>query len=515
MPDLLIALSHLLSFHVLAMLVVGVLLGMAFGAMPGLDATTGTALFITATFAMSTEVALALLLGLYMAATYAGSITAISIGVPGTPAAAASVLDGYALSRQGKMARALSVSIVSATFGAILGTISLVVLIGPIGDIALRFGPPEYCTLGMLGLAMVSSLVDGAMLGGFILALFGLLLTTVGLDHFTGYPRFTFGNFNLFEGVTYIPALVGLFAISEALMLAAEVRSRSRGNAQEHGAAPRQVEHPTKRTGLITFDLPWSSVRGIAKACTLSGTIGMLLGALPAIGAATANWIGYNEVRRFSRHPQLFGKGSEEGLAASESGAAATVSSSFIPLLTFGIPGSATDAVILGAMLLHGVVPGPNLLAENMPLVYFIYLVLGLSIVFMFAFGIVGVGIWIRLVQVPKPFIIVSIVTLALIGSFSVRSNTFDVYIALGFGIFGYLVRRGGLSVVPIVLALVLGSMIEEQFRRSLLLSDAGIGIFLHRPAALAILILALASFLYPVWRTLRQRFHARWASAA
>lgn len=510
MPDLSIALANLWHFHVLAALVAGVLLGMAFGAMPGLDATSGTALLISATFAMSTEISLALLLGLYMAATYAGSITAISIGVPGTPAAAASVLDGYVLTRQGKMARALSVSIVAATFGAILGTVSLVVLIVPIGSVAIRFGAPEYFALGMLGLGMVSSLVDGAMLGGFIMALFGLLLTTVGLDHFTGYPRFTFGAFNLFEGVTYIPALVGLFAISEAIMLTATISTglkRNRGTVEMSGEAGEPGPELTK---WINFDLPWSSVRGIAKACTISGTIGAFLGALPAIGAASANWIGYNEVKRFSRHREMFGKGSEEGLAASESGAAATVSASFIPLLTFGIPGSATDAVILGAMLLHGVVPGPSLFVQNLPLVYFIFLVLGLSIVFMFMFGVVGVGIWVRLLRMPKPFIIVTIVTLALIGSFSVRSSTFDVFLALGFGLFGYLIRRAKLSVVPIVLALVLGSMIEEQFRRSLLMSDFGIGIFLHRPAALVILLLALTSLFYPVWRTLRQRMGVR-----
>lgn len=508
MPDLLTALASLLHPQVIAVLVAGVLLGMAFGAMPGLDATSGTALFITATFGMSTEMSLALLLGLYMAATYAGSITAISIGVPGTPAAAASVLDGYALSRQGKMARALSVSIVAATFGATLGTVALVVLIRPIGDIAVRFGAPEYCALGTLGLAMVSTLVDGAMMGGFIMALFGLLLTTIGVDHFTGYPRFTFGQFNLFEGVTYIPALVGLFAISEAIMLVVYQRE---GSAQSSNVpSPRNASLP----GWITFDLAWSSVRSIAKAGTIAGTIGMFLGALPAIGAATANWIGYSEAKRLSREKHLYGKGSEEGLAACEAGAAATVSSSFIPLLTFGIPGSATDAVILGAMLLHGVVPGPALLAENLPLVYYIFLVLGSSIVLMFAFGIVGVSIWIRLVQVPRPFIIVSIFTLSLVGSYSVRSNTFDVYLALAFGVFGFLVRRAKLSVVPIVLALVLGAMIEEQFRRSLLLSDAGIGIFLHRPAALAILLFAFASFLYPVWRAVRQRLR-NWPPAA
>ncbi|MGE0724302.1 MAG: tripartite tricarboxylate transporter permease [Alphaproteobacteria bacterium] len=491
MPDVLVALGQIAQPDILAVLVAGVLLGMAFGAMPGLDATSGTALFISATFAMSTEMALALLLGLYMSATYAGSITAISIGVPGTPAAAASVLDGYAMNRAGKMARALSISIAAATYGAILGTIALVVFTVPIGEVAVRFGAPEYFALGVLGLAMVAGLVEGAMLGGFIMALFGLLLTTVGIDHFTAFPRFTFGNYNLAEGITYIPALVGLFAVSEAIMLMAE--------------RDRRLAPGVQTTRLINFDLPWSSVRGIAKASTIAGGVGMFLGALPAIGAATANWMGYNEARRFSRRPEQFGKGSEEGLAACESGAAATVSSSFIPLLTFGIPGSATDAVILGAMLLHGVVPGPSLFTENLPLVYFIFMTLSVSIVFMFLFGVVGVGAWIRLVQIPKPYIIATIITLSLIGSFTVRSNMTDVFLALGFGVFGFLIRRAGLSVVPVVLALVLGGLIEEHFRRSLVMSDAWIGIYLERPVALAILLFALVTFLYPVWRTLRR----------
>jgi putative tricarboxylic transport membrane protein len=479
---------------------IGVMIGMSFGVTPGLDATSGTALLVSATYALPMEVALGALLGLYTAATYAGSITAITIGVPGTPASAATVLDGFPMTQSGKLDRALSISITASVIGGLVGTVALIFLAVPLAEFALNFGAPEYFALGLLGVAIISSLVEGMFLSGFILAIFGLLITTIGIDPFTGFPRFTFGNMNLIEGVPYIPALVGLFAISEALSLIAEKDDRN------------TTVHKPK---FFAFSLGWGALRKISRAIGIGSVVGAILGAIPAAGAAAANWIGYNEARRFSRTPEAFGKGSEEGLAAAESSNNATVSAALVPLLSFGIPGSATAAVLLGAMMLHGVTPGPSLFVEDPGLVYFIFLALGLANIFMLGFGIFGVGFWVRLVQLPKPFIVMTILTLSVVGAFSVRSNVFDVYVAIGLGIFGFLLRRAGLSVVPIVLAIVLGGLIEENFRRALIASYDGMWVFVNRPLTAVILAISLLTFLAPLFRAARVQLAGRRASNA
>lgn len=476
----------LLQPPVLLGLFIGVTIGMAFGALPGLDATSGTALLVAATYALSTEVALAVLIGLYTAATYAGSITAITIGVPGTPASAATVLDGYPMTKAGNLDRALSISIFASVIGGIAGTVVLMFFSLPLADFALNFGAPEYFALGVLGVAIIASLVRGMVLAGFVVAVFGLIITTFGVDPFTGYPRFTFGNMNLLEGIPYIPALVGLFAVSEAITLL----------YQRH--VKREV---AGMPGLWAFNLPWSSARRIARSTAIGSVVGSVLGALPAIGAAAANWVGYNEARRFSRDPDAFGQGSEEGLAAAESSNNSTISTSLVPLLAFGIPGSATAAVLLGAMLLHGVTPGPGLFVSDAGLVYYLFLALGLANVFMLVYGVVGVGFWVRLVQMPTPFIVMTILTLSVVGAYSVRSNVFDVYLALGLGVFGFLIRQAGMSVVPIVLAIVLGTLIEENFRRALISSNNGAMIFVERPLTLGILAIAVFTFVLPLAR--------------
>jgi putative tricarboxylic transport membrane protein len=494
--------AHLLfQPPVLLGLFIGVTIGMAFGALPGLDATSGTALLVAATYALSTELALAVLIGLYTAATYAGSITAITIGVPGTPASAATVLDGYPMTKAGKLDRALSISIVASVVGGMAGTALLMFFSLPLAEFALNFGAPEYFALGVLGVAIIASLVRGMVLAGFIVALFGLIVTTIGVDPFTGYPRFTYDYLSLLEGIPYIPALVGLFAVSEAITLL-----HARNVKREVAGMP----------GFWAFNLPWSSVRVISRATAIGSLVGSVLGALPAIGAAAANWVGYNEARRFARDPGSFGHGSEEGLAAAESSNNSTISTSLVPLLAFGIPGSATAAVLLGAMLLHGVTPGPSLFVSNVGLVYFLFLALALANVMMLFYGIIGVGLWVRLVQMPTPFIVMTIFTLSVVGAYSVRSNVFDVYLALGLGVFGFLIRQAGMSVVPIVLAIVLGTLIEENFRRALITSNEGAMIFFNRPLTLAILILAAFTFVLPLARNvLENRRAARTAGPA
>ncbi|MEK9754693.1 MAG: tripartite tricarboxylate transporter permease, partial [Rhodospirillaceae bacterium] len=265
----------------------------------------------------------------------------------------------------------------------------------------------------------------------------------------------------------------------------------------------------TLRPKLFAFNLPKPIALKVMRSIGISSVLGAILGALPAVGAAAANWIGYNEAKRFASEPEKFGEGSYEGLAAAESANNGTVSAALVPLLAFGIPGSATAAVLLGAMMLHGVTPGPSLFTNHLDLVYFLFLALGLANIFMLAFGVFGVGFWVHLVQMPKPFIVMTILTLSVVGSFSVRSDPFDVYLAIALGTFGYLLRQAGLSVVPIVLAIVLGKLIEENFRRALISSSDGVAIFLDRPIALAVLVLAAVTFVLPLFQAAREKFGA------
>lgn len=483
--DILAALAFFLQPDVLGGLIAGALLGMGFGVLPGLGAASGTALLVSATYTLSTESAIAMLMGIYCAATYSGSITACAVGIPGTASASASVLDGYALGKSGKLDRALTISVVAAVFGGIMGVAALHFLTEPIANIAIKFGAPEYFAIGVVGLTMISSLAGGMLLGGFLFACFGLVLSTIGIDQLTGVQRFTFGSVNLLEGISVVPVLIGLFAVSEAMMMLL------RKNDESVGTSATIIP-------FFAFNFDWSRLPVLARVSTVSGVVGILIGAIPGIGAATATWIGYNEGRRVSSEPEQFGKGSEEGLSAAETGANASVAASLIPLLSFGIPGSGTSAVLLGALMLHGVVPGPSMFRETPHLFPYIVLCVAAGYSLVLVLGIFGVGFWVRLLRVPRPFIVVTILMFAIVGAFSLRSNVFDVYVTFAFGLIGFLIRRAGFTVVPVVLAVVLGELVEQNFRRSLFMSDDGGMIFLQRPVTACLLLFGFLSFSIP-----------------
>lgn len=264
-----------------------------------------------------------------------------------------------------------------------------------------------------------------------------------------------------------------------------------RKNEESVGASANKIP-------FFAFNFDWSRLPVLARVSTVSGVVGILIGAIPGIGAATATWIGYNEGRRVSSEPELFGKGSEEGLSAAETGANASVAASLIPLLSFGIPGSGTSAVLLGALMLHGVVPGPSMFRETPHLFPYIVLCAAAGYSLVLILGIFGVGFWVRLLRVPRPFIVVTILMFAIVGAFSLRSNVFDVYVTFAFGLIGFLIRRAGFTVVPVVLAVVLGELVEQNFRRSLFMSDDGGMIFLQRPVTACLLLFGLLSFSIP-----------------
>lgn len=459
----------------------GVAIGMAFGLTPGLDATSGTALLVSFTYAMSPQAALLFLVSLYCAATYAGSITAILIGVPGTPASAATVLDGYPLCQRGEAGKALAMSISASVIGGIVGTIFLVTLSGPLVKIAIVFGAPEYFALGIFGLTMVASLSGANLIKNLIICFLGLGITTIGVDSFTAFGRFTFGVPAFLSGINYIPCLVGMFAISEAMMMVENLNIEAFKNKIS--------------ARIITFQ----EFKKSAPVIGLSSIIGTIIGILPGVGAALANWICYDNSKKISKEADQFGKGALDGIAAAEAGNNATVSSSLIPMLTLGVPGSATAAILMSALILHGLTPGPTLFSgANVELVYVVFVGLVLANIVMGVLGISLVGFWAKVLRTPRPYIVVVITALSFIGAYGIKNSLTDCWVLLGFGVFAYITRKLGFSPVPMVLALVLGSMIETNFRRTMIMSNMGAMIFFTRPICLVLIVLSVVSFLWP-----------------
>jgi len=459
----------------------GVLIGIVCGVLPGLSASTTVALMVPFTFGMDPIIAILLLVSIYQAAEYGGSITAIAIGTPGTASAAATVLDGYELTKQGKPGVALTVSVVASSIGGVFGAFVLFAFSEPLAKVALSFGAPEYFSLAVFGLAIVSSLAGDDLLKGFLVMFIGLFLATIGLDGFTGEERNTFGVLKLMDGLSLIPALIGLFAMATVFT---------------------DIEKGMKniKAVVMSFALPkLRELAGLWKVYLQSSIIGSLIGVLPGAGATIASFICYNEARRISRNKEMFGKGSLEGVAAPECGNNAVVGGALVPLLTLGIPGSATTSILIGALMLHNIQPGPMLFQTNANLVYGIFAGLVVSCGFQLFFGLIGVPLWIKVISAPKAILLSVITVLSVVGSYGYSNNIIDVWIMFGFGILGYILNKINFPVTPIILALVLGGILEENFRRALMVSGGDYSIFITHPISAGLLVLAAVSLLSPL----------------
>ena len=468
----------------LAALLGGSLLGVFAGAVPGLSSTVGLALVLPVTFALEPTPALLMMISIYMAAEYGGSITAIAIGVPGSSPALATTFDGYALTRRGEAGRAFGISLFASMSGGVVGTLLLVVALGPLSRAAIAFGPPEYFGLGVFGLAIVANLMGKDALKGIISALIGLVAFVVGLDVLTGAPRLTLGSTTLMDGLGLVPMLIGFFAIAEALNSVAGRRAQVARAAGMRAALPRFGE---------LFRLWRPILRGSA--------IGGVIGAIPGAGATIASIVAWNEERRVSRTPERFGTGEPAGIAAPEAANNACVGAAMIPLLALGIPGSASAAVLLGGLTVQGVAPGPLLMTEQASLVYALYAGFIVAVVFMLAVGRLGIPLWVRVVSLRPQILMPLVVAVSLIGAFVLRGNLADAWFALFFGLVGFVMLRRGYPLAPAVLGLILGPMVETNYRRALALSSGSHSVFLESPIALVLLLLALASFAAPALR--------------
>ena len=438
LEQLLVGFAGSLQPHNLFFVTLGVAVGILGGAMPGVSASTTVALLLPLTFGMPPDTSVILLAGAYVGAEYGGSITAIFINTPGTPPAVMTVLDGYACTKKGIPVKALGASLIPGTFGGLLANLALVLASVPLVEFALKFGPSEYFALALWGLMMVSSLGGGYWVKGVLAMTIGLLIAAVGTDAITGFPRFIFETPELLDGFELVPALVGLLALSEAFVVVEELGGYS--------AIPKK----------FNYDWPtWAEYKSVFPATLRGSVIGLIVGAIPAAGGTVASVLAYNIEKKISKHPEKFGTGVLEGVAAPESANNAVVGGSLIPTLTLGIPGSGTAAIMLGALALHGLVPGPELFSKSSYVVYNLFASQFLANIVMLLLGLVGVSWWARVVEVPKAVLASVIIALCFVGAYSVSGNIWNVGVTLAFGILGYWMRKLDFPPLPIVLALV------------------------------------------------------------
>ncbi len=472
------------SFAIFPFLVIGVTGGIVIGALPGLTATMGVAVLLPFTFGMEATRALVMLSGIYIGAIYGGSISAILLKTPGTPAAAATVLDGYELARKGEAAKALSISAIASFVGGMVSTVMLITISPVLASFALRFGAPEYFALAVFGLSIIASISGKSPVKGLLAGMFGLLISTVGLDPVTSYPRFTFGQINLYNGFAIIPVLIGLFALAEAFVQMEKIFEKAQ-------AIDTHFKH-----GMVSLKETISLLPIMIK----SALIGTFIGAIPGAGADIAAFVTYNEARRSSKRGNEFGTGCIEGVAAPEAGNNGVTGGAMVPLLTLGVPGDAVTAILLGALIIQGLQPGPLLFTKNADIVYGLFSSLLVGNVLMLLFGLLGVRLFCRVVELPKRIIIPVIVTLSIVGAYSMNNSIFDVWVCIGFGIIGYIMQKVDMPSSPIILAVILGPMAESNLRRAVLMYQGSYSFLWTRPIGVVFLVLAALS-LYSSYR--------------
>jgi putative tricarboxylic transport membrane protein len=470
------------------LIVLGVLIGMTMGSLPGMTATMTVAVLVSFTFGMEPAEGMMLLLGIYGGALYAGSIPAILIRTPGTPSAAATVFDGFPLAERGLAGRAIAVATVASFVGGAVSVVLLAALAPQIASVAIEFGSAEYFALAVFGLTIIASVSGDSLVKGLVSGLLGMLLATVGLDPVLAYPRFSFGFEPLTSGIQFIAVMIGLFGIAEGFL------------RYQRGIESEQVSQE-----LSNVIPDWSDLSKIRNVVVGSSVAGAFIGAIPGAGGDIASFVTYNEAKRWVEGAaETFGDGDIRGVAAAESGNNASTGGALIPTLTLGIPGDSVTAILIGALMVHGIRPGPGLFQDEPGLVYAIFVGFFTVYVVILVFGLVGARYWARLIDFPGKYLWPAIFVLSIVGAFALRGNVLDVWVALGAGALGYVMRVEDYPLAPMVLGLILGPIAEVNLRRSLQLSGGSLEIFYSEPLTLGILILAAVSLVLPfvqAWR--------------
>lgn len=494
MEQIFAGLDQILQVQNILLMVVGLVIGIVIGAIPGLNVPLAVALALPFTFSLPPLAGLSMLIGIYKGGTYGGSIAAILINVPGTPAAAATAIDGNALARQGKAGKALKLSIYASVFGELVSDIVLIVAAAQVAKVALSFGPPEFFALGLFALTIIGLVSGTGLTRGLIAGALGILLSMVGIDPIEGEVRMAFGVYELTGGLKFISLIIGAFAISEALVqVEKSALKKANYNVLEISKNPddnRVTREDFKKV------LP----------AVLRGTpLGIFIGAIPGIGSSVAAFLSYGVAKRFSKEPEKFGHGSVEGVAAAESANNAVTGSTLIPLLTLGIPGDVITAIMLGALTVHGLIPGPTLFTQQGDFISALFIGMLIVTCLHFVIAMIGLPLFIRAVRVPRGILFPIVIILCVTGTLVATSSIFDVFVMLGFGFLGYLMVKFGFPVAPMLIGFILGPLIEVSLRQTMILSDNSIEIFFTRPVSAVFMVLTVIVVISVGWQRYKE----------
>ena len=435
-------------------LFIGITVGVVAGAIPGMSATMAVALTLPFTFALQPITGILLLLGVYKGGIFGGSIPAILIKTPGTPASSATVLDGYPMAENGQAGKALTMALYSSCTADVMSNLALILFAGWLASFALSFGPPEFFTLILFSLTIIAGVSGKNLVLGLLSAALGLLLATVGLDLVYGTNRFNMNDLNLMGGLNFIAVLIGLFAIPEILAYIWNPQER-RGSVRSLGG-----QH-----------LSFKEYKRCFKSIVRGGFIGVILGSIPGIGAAPAAFLSYSEARRNSKNKENFGKGELEGVAASEAGNNGVCGATLIPLLAFGVPGDLITAIIIGAFMIHGLQPGPMMFIANGDIIYALFLGLIISSILLMGVGSVAIRLFRYIADIPRPVLLPTVFILCVYGAYAVNNNVFDIGVMFAMGALGYFMLRTGIPAAPFLIAFILGPLLEDNFRQAMLMS--------------------------------------------
>lgn len=478
----------LLSVQLMLILAIGIILGITVGAVPGFSAANATAVLLPLTIGMGVEAAMVFMAAIYCGSMYGGAIPGIIFNTPGTAGAAATIIDGYPMAQQGKGDIALGISLGASVMGGVIGVVLTTIVLKPMASLALKFGPAEMFLLAMLGISVIASVIGNDLKKGFLSGLFGLLIAAMPADPAFSQPRLTFGLIELFDEVPFIPALIGLFAIPTLVELSKKmtIAELSKEGSSQIGSYSRII------AGIKEAVIrPFNVIR--------SALIGFFIGAIPGTGASIAGFVSYGQAKTWSKNPELFGKGNPEGIIASEAANNGVAAGAMIPSIALGVPGSSTTAVMLAALIMHGITPGPDVVANNANLVYTLMVSMAVGTLLILPFGILFNRFASKLTTVKTGYMVPTVLLVCLIGAFATRIYTFDLILVVIFAFIGIIMDKQGYPMIPLVLGLILGPIAEDNFIRALNLSRGSYSIFFTSKIAIILWIIILSAAFMPL----------------
>ncbi|MBT3914937.1 MAG: C4-dicarboxylate ABC transporter permease [Rhodospirillaceae bacterium] len=485
-PDIIDGFTQASQLETILAVAAGCFIGLVVGMIPGLTISTGIIIVLPLTFVLEPEISIALLLGLYVSGMTGGSFSAILLNIPGTPSASATAIDGNPMAKNGEAGRALGIAITASFLGGLFSFLCLYFIAPLLAEIALKFQSPDLFSLVFFGLTIICSFAAKSLVKGLLSAVIGLAIVTVGQDPMMGTARFTFDQVNLISGIHFLTALIGLFAVPQLV---------------DNFADMMKSETATKNAANIKSVLPkLADLKLMRLPVAIGAPIGSFLGILPGAGGPIAAFISYDYTKKLSKNPKEFGNGSPQGIAAPESANNAVTGGALIPMMTLGIPGDPVTAILIGALLIHGLAPGPLLFVENGEFAYGLIFSFFWANIFNIVIALIGLRYLVKVLVIPRTFLMPTIAILCVIGSYALRNNFFDVYVMFGFGLLGLAMRWLDMPIVPLLLAMVLGRQLEEHLRVSLIASKNDVTVFFTHPFSLFFLCLAAASIFWSFW---------------